>query len=245
MKKWGTVIFPVLLTATSLVASVSQGYAQANNKPASIQVMETSIDAIQAAYKTGRLTAHQLVQDYLDRISAYDKQGPKINAIISLNPKALEDADRLDAAYKKSGLTGPMHGIPILVKDEIDVAGLPTTLGTVVFKDYKPTRDSFVVEQLRKAGAIILGKTTLSEYAAGDTFGSMFGVTRNPYDLERTVGGSSGGSADEESAASHVGSGPDQVADALESEHRVINEEGNRVDAVVRISGARRYKRTH
>jgi len=194
MKNWGTVIFPVLLTAASLVASVPQGYAQANNKPASIQVMETSIDAIQAAYKTGRLTAHQLVQDYLDRISAYDKQGPKINAIISLNPKALEDADRLDAAYKKSGLTGPMHGIPILVKDEIDVAGLPTTLGTVVFKDYKPTRDSFVVEQLRKAGAIILGKTTLSEYAAGDTFGSMFGVTRNPYDLERTVGGSSGGS---------------------------------------------------
>ena len=87
-----------------------------------------------------------------------------------------------------------MHGIPVLVKDEIDVAGLPTTMGTVVFKDYKPTRDAFVVEQLRKAGAIILGKTTLSEYAAGDTFGSMFGVTRNPYDPERTVGGSSGGS---------------------------------------------------
>ena len=113
MKNWGTAIFPVLLTATSLVASAPQGHARANNKAAPIQVMETSIDAIQAAYKTGRLTAHQLVQDYLDRISAYDKQGPKINAIISLNPKALEDADRLDAAYRKSGLTGgvplPMH----------------------------------------------------------------------------------------------------------------------------------------
>jgi hypothetical protein len=82
-----------------------------------------------------------------------------------------------------------------LVKDEIDTAGMPTTLGTQVFKDYRPPRDAFAIEKLRKAGAIILGKTTLSEYAAGDTYGWMFGVTRNPYDLERTVGGSSGGSA--------------------------------------------------
>ena len=80
------------------------------------------------------------------------------------------------------------------MKDEIDTAGMPTTLGTLVFKDYRPPRDAFAVEKLRKAGAIILGKTTLSEYAAGDTYGSMFGITRNPYDLERTVGGSSGGS---------------------------------------------------
>src|SRR6185312_16657572 len=86
-------------------------------------------------------------------------------------------------------------GIPVLVKDEIDVAGLPTTLGSVVFRDYRPTRDSFVVEKLRKAGAIIMGNTTLGEFALGDTYGSMFGVTRNPYDPERTVGGSSGGSA--------------------------------------------------
>src|SRR5438093_5387960 len=91
-------------------------------------------------------------------------------------------------------MTGPLHGIPILVKDEIDTAGMPTTLGTLVFNDYRPTRDAFVIERLKKAGAIILGKTTLSEYAAGDTFGSMCGVSRNPYDLERTVGGSSGGS---------------------------------------------------
>ena len=80
------------------------------------------------------------------------------------------------------------------MKDEIDTAGMPTTLGTVVFKDYRPPKDAFVIDKLRKAGAIILGKTTLSEFAAGDTYGSMFGVTRNPYDLERTVGGSSGGS---------------------------------------------------
>jgi amidase len=156
--------------------------------------METSIDAIHRAYKAGDLTARQLVQLYLDRIDAYDQQGPALNSIITINPKALEEADKLDARYRKSGLVGPLHGIPVLVKDEIDTAGMPTTLGSVLFKDYRPTLDAFVVARLRKAGAIILGKTTLSEFAAGDTYGSLFGATRNPYDLERTVGGSSGGS---------------------------------------------------
>ena len=158
------------------------------------QIIEASIDDIQSAYKAGTLTAHQLVQAYLARIDAYDKNGPKINSIITINPHALEEADKLDATYKTSGPVGPLHGIPVVVKDEIDTAGMPTTLGTLVFKDYRPPRDAFAVEKLRKAGAIILGKTTLSEYAAGDTYGSMFGVTRNPYDLERTAGGSSGGS---------------------------------------------------
>ncbi len=176
----------------ALVASAPLAVAQVTG--ARFEVMETSIDGIHAAMKSGKLTAHQLTQDYLDRIKAYDKQGPTINAIITLNPRALEDADKLDAAYKSSGFVGPLHGIPVLVKDEIDAAGMPTTLGTVIFKDYRPTRDAFAVDKLRKAGAIILGKTTLSEFAAGDTYGSMFGVTRNPYDLERTVGGSSGGS---------------------------------------------------
>ena len=161
---------------------------------ARFQVTEKTIDDIHAAMKSGNVTAHQLVQVYFDRINAFDKKGPAINCIITLNPKALEEADKLDASYKRLGMVGPLHGIPILVKDEIDTAGMPTTLGTLVFKDYRPTRDAFVIERLKKAGAIILGKTTLSEYAAGDTFGSMFGVSRNPYDLERTVGGSSGGS---------------------------------------------------
>src|SRR5689334_12893880 len=185
-------LFAGLFAVTTLVASAPLGGAQ--GAAARFEVMETSIDDIHAAMKSGKLTAHQLTQAYLDRIKAYDKQGPTINAIITLNPEALEDADKLDAAYKRSGVVGPLHGIPILVKDEIDTAGMPTTLGTVIFKDYRPTRDAFVVDKLRKAGAIILGKTTLSEFAAGDTYGSMFGVTRNPYDLERTVGGSSGGS---------------------------------------------------
>lgn len=166
----------------------------AQESPGRFEIIDATVDDIHAAFKSGRLTARALVQAYLDRIKAYDKAGPNINAIITLNDHALEDADRLDAAYRASGLTGPLHAIPILVKDEIDTAGMPTTLGTRVFKDYRPPRDAFPVEKLRQAGAIILGKTTLSEYAAGDTYGSMFGVTRNPYDLERTPGGSSGGS---------------------------------------------------
>jgi Asp-tRNA(Asn)/Glu-tRNA(Gln) amidotransferase A subunit family amidase len=158
-------------------------------------VLETTIDDIHEAYKSGRLTARQLVQTYLDRIAAYDKKGPAINAVITANPKALEEADRLDAAFKTSGLVGPLHGIPIIIKDQFDAEGMPTTLGSVLFKNYYPDRDAFVVDKLKKAGAIILAKATLGELGGGDTHGSLFGSTRNPYDLDRTVGGSSGGSA--------------------------------------------------
>ncbi len=158
-------------------------------------ILETTIDEVHAAYKSGELTCRQLVQMYLGRIEAYDKKGPALNAIITLNAKALEEADRLDAALKASGFVGPLHGIPIVVKDQADAAGMPTTLGSVVFKNFYPDRDCFVVENLKKAGAIILGKTTLGELGGGDTHGSLFGSTKNPYDLERTVGGSSGGSA--------------------------------------------------
>jgi Asp-tRNA(Asn)/Glu-tRNA(Gln) amidotransferase A subunit family amidase len=170
------------------------GRAQGGAAPAKFEVMETSIDAVHAAYKAGTLTTHALVEQYLDRIAAYNDRGPTINAIITLNMHALADADALDAAYARSGPVGPLHGIPVLVKDEIDAEGFPTTLGTLVFKDYRPTKDSFVVAKLRQAGAVILGKSTLSEFAGGDTYGSMFGATHNPYALERTVGGSSGGS---------------------------------------------------
>ena len=132
---------------------------------------------------------------YLDRIEAYDKAGPAINAIITLNTKALEEADRIDATFKAAGYVGPLHGIAVVVKDQADAAGMPTPLGSVLFKHYYPDRDSFVVDSLRRASAIVLGKTTLGELGGGDTHGSLFGSTRNPYDLERTVGGSSGGSA--------------------------------------------------
>jgi amidase len=157
-------------------------------------VVETTIADIHAAFRDGTLTARQLVEAYLGRIEAYDKNGPRINSIISLNPHALAEADRLDAAFKTSGLTGPLHGIPIAIKDQADVAEMPTTLGSVLFKDYMPGSDCFVAAKLRAAGAILLAKATLGELGAGDAHGSLYGSTRNPYDLARTVGGSSGGS---------------------------------------------------
>ena len=158
-------------------------------------ILEATIEDIHDAYRSRKLTCRQLVQIYLDRIAAFDKHGPAINAIITINSKALEEAERLDRMFKGSSPVGPLHGIPIIVKDQADVKGLPTTLGSVLFKDYYPDRDSFVVEKLKSAGALILAKSTLGEMAGGDTHGSLFGSTRNPYDLDRTVGGSSGGSA--------------------------------------------------
>jgi len=162
---------------------------------APFRLLEATIGDIHSAYKSGQLTSHQLVQLYLDRIEAFDQNGPAINAIITLNSKALEEADRLDATFKASGLVGPLHGIPVIIKDQADAKGMPTTLGSLLFKNYYPERDAFVVQKLKKAGAIILAKATLGELGGGDTHGSLFGSTRNPYALDRTVGGSSGGSA--------------------------------------------------
>ncbi len=184
----------------------------AQSKP-SFNLVETSIDDIHNAYKSGQLTCRQVVQMYLDRIEAFDKKGPTINALITVNSDALKEADRLDAAYKASGPVGPLHGIPVIVKDQADVKGMPTTLGSLLFKDYFPDRDSFVADKLKKAGAVILGKSTLGELGGGDTHGSLFGSTRNPYDTERTVGGSSGGSAASVSANfSTVGVGQEGLA---------------------------------
>ena len=182
-----------LAFASVLLALVPLSGCQ--NQPQPFSVEETSIAGIHAAYESGQLTSRQLVQLYLDRIEAYDKNGPRINSIITVNSKALEEADRLDAAFETSGLVGPLHGIPVLVKDMIDAVGMPTTMGSILFKDYYPDKDALVVEKLKRAGAIVLAKVTLAEFARGDTYGSLYGETRNPYDLARTVGGSSGGSA--------------------------------------------------
>lgn len=158
-------------------------------------LLETTVAGIQGAYQAGELSARELAQLYINRIEAYDSRGPKINSIITLNPAAREDADRLDAMRRSSGPVGPLHGVPLILKDQIDARGMPTTLGSVLFKDYYPESDAFVVERLKQAGAIVLAKATLGEMGMGDTHGSLFGSTRNPYDLDRTVGGSSGGPA--------------------------------------------------
>src|SRR5215471_16929734 len=145
------------------------------NPTASFNLLEATIDDIHSAYKSGQLSVRQLVQMYLYRIEAYDKKGPAINAIISVNSHALEEADQLDAKFKASGFVGPLHGIPIIIKDQADAKGMPTTLGSVLFRNYYPDRDAFVVEKLKKAGAIILAKSTLGELGGGDTHGSLFG----------------------------------------------------------------------
>lgn len=159
------------------------------------EIVEPTLDDIRLAFDAGELSCRELVQAYLDRIEALDRGGPGINSIISINPKAIEDAGALDAAYAGSGAKGPLYGVPVILKDQIDVAGMATTMGSVLFKDYFPDRDAFVIERLRQAGALILAKATLGEMGGGDTHGSLFGSTRNPYALDRTVGGSSGGTA--------------------------------------------------
>jgi amidase len=162
---------------------------------AAFNILEATIDDLHGAYRSGSVTCREVVQAYLDRIEKFDKHGPVINALITVNSEALREAERLDAAYKASGPVGSLHGIPVIIKDQADVKGMPTTLGSLLFKNYYPDHDSFVADKLRHAGAIILGKATLGELGGGDTHGSLFGSTRNPYDPERTVGGSSGGSA--------------------------------------------------
>ncbi|MBI4464371.1 MAG: amidase, partial [Acidobacteria bacterium] len=181
----------LLALALFSLGSVVPGHSRNQAKP--FHLMEATIEDIHNAYRSGELTSRQLVQLYLDRIEAYGKKGPAINSIITLNPKALEEADKLDASFKASGMVGPLHGIPVILKDQMDAKGMPTTLGSVLLKDYYPEKDAFVVEKLKKAGAIILAKATLGEFGAGDTYGSLFGITRNPYALDRTAGGSSGG----------------------------------------------------
>jgi amidase len=164
-------------------------------KTEAFNVVDATVDDIHAAFAAGMLTARRLVQMYFERIEAYDKHGPRINAVISLNERALDEAAALDARFKAGGLVGPLHGIPLFLKDQIDVNGMATTLGSLLFKDFHPGRDAFVVGKVKQAGGIILGKVTLGELGGGDTHGSLFGSTRNVYDGERTSGGSSGGCA--------------------------------------------------
>ena len=135
---------------------------------ATISIEETTITQLQAAYLTGKATAREVTQAYLDRITAYDKHGPYLNALITVNSQALADAARLDAILMSTGkLSGPLHGIPVIVKDNIDTGDMPTTYGVALFKDFVPPKDAFIVRRLRAAGAIILATSSLSELAMG------------------------------------------------------------------------------
>lgn len=161
---------------------------------AKFPVETATIDEVHAALTAGRLTARGLVDAYLARIEAYDKQGPAVNAVLAVNPRARELADELDAKQRRRGLTGPLHAVPVLLKDNIETAGMPTTAGSICLTGHRPAADAFVAARLRAAGAIILAKVNLHEFAVwGETASSHGGQTLNPYDLIRTPGGSSGG----------------------------------------------------
>ena len=182
----------VLLTSI-LASSAPRTRAEAASpSPTSFHLLEASIDDIHQAFRSKRITCHSLVDLYLKRIQAYDKVGPSLNAIQSINAGALSEADRLDAAFRSSGLVGPLHCIPVLVKDQIETNNMPTTYGSVLFKDFIPKRNATVITNLKNAGAVILGKTTMGEFASG-YLGSGFGIVRNAYDQRRYASGSSGG----------------------------------------------------
>ncbi|HEY4406246.1 MAG TPA: amidase family protein [Xanthobacteraceae bacterium] len=159
---------------------------------------EATIAEIQAAIKSNELSCRQLVQMYLDRIEAYDKKGPGLNAIILVNPRVLAAADDLDARFAQSGVVGPLHCVPMIVKDNYDTADMPTTAGSLSLKGSIPPHDAFMVGKLRAAGAIVLAKSNLAEFARSpyETVNSLLpGHTRNPYALDRVPAGSSGGTA--------------------------------------------------
>jgi amidase len=179
------------LVLAAICASAT-GYAAQKPVPQRFHLIEATIDDIHAAMKAGQITCRGLVELYLKRIDAYDKAGPALNAVQNINPRALQDAERLDTVLKSSGPVGPLHCIPVLVKDQVETMDMPTTYGSAAFKDFVPNRDATIVVRLKKAGAIILGKTTMGEFAAGYV-GSAFGIVRNAYDPSRHPSSSSGG----------------------------------------------------
>lgn len=179
----------LILTAVFVLAGPG-----ARAQSGTYDVVEKTIPELQAAMSEGTVTSRQLVESYLARIAAYDKQGPALNAIVALNPQALATADALDAERRAGRVRGPLHGIPVVVKDNYETVEMPTTAGSIALASFHPRADAFQVRRLKDAGAVIIGKTNMHELAAGiTTISSSGGQTRNPYDLGRNPGGSSGG----------------------------------------------------
>lgn len=198
-------LFPMLSSAglctTLLAAAIACSPSPREEPPSETgpAVEEITIDEIHRRMTAGRLTAVDLVDAYLARIAAYDRDGPYLNSLITLNPAARERAAELDAALRDGGeLVGPLHGIPFIVKDNYDTYDLPTTAGSASLKTSIPADDAFQVRRIREAGGIVLAKSNMAEFAFSpyETVGSALpGYTRNPYDPKRVTAGSSGGTA--------------------------------------------------
>ena len=170
--------------------------AQPSTRP--FRIDEVTIKGVHAAFRARSLSCHALVERYLDRIAAYDKRGPAINALVTVNPAALVVADSLDRRFAKEGLTGPLHCIPMIVKDNFETKDLQTTVGSLALRGWIPRQDATMVRRVREAGAIVLAKANMAEWAFTpyETVSSILpGYTKNPYALDRVTAGSSGGTA--------------------------------------------------
>ena len=183
-----------------LICSVPSGYARQATQPA-FPLEEATFEQLQQHMQAGRYTSRRLVEMYLERIEKIDRSGPTLRSVIEVNPEALAIADTLDAERKSKGARGPLHGVPILIKDNIDTADkMMTTAGSLALEGSIAARDAFVAERLRAAGAVILGKTNLSEWAnfrstkSTSGWSGRGGQVKNPYVLDRNPCGSSSGS---------------------------------------------------
>lgn len=188
----------------SLLFTFNDSYA------AQIELTSANIAEVNAAFDAGTLNSEKLVQLYLNRIDAYNKKGPAINAILQLNPNALAMARSLDIERLEKGPRSLMHGIPVVLKDNIDTADMPTTAGSFLLKNSYPPNDAFLVKKLRDSGAIILAKLNMSEFASGNAVSSIGGEIGNPHSDTHSPSGSSGGTGAAIAAAfSAVGLGTD------------------------------------
>lgn len=191
---------PALCLLTLLLAACAREAAPPSATTPAFALDDVSVAELQAAMRNGDLSARQLTARYLERIAALDDDGPQLNAVIEINPDALADAERLDAERAAGHVRGPLHGIPVLLKDNIDATGMANSAGSLALAEHRPAQDAHLVARLREAGAVILGKTNLSEWANFRSTRSVSGwsgrggQTRNPYVLDRNPCGSSAGS---------------------------------------------------
>ena len=194
-------VFLIFVSFVSFVVQDLVASRAAQQTDARIDVVGLTVAEAQRRMAAGALTSRTLTRAYLDRIAALDDAGPQLNAVIDINPAALQEADARDAERKARKVRGPLHGIPILIKDNIDVAGMINSAGSLALADNRPKADAFLIRRLREAGVVILGRSNLSEWAnfrgtrSTSGWSSRGGQTKNPYALDRNPCGSSSGSA--------------------------------------------------
>lgn len=187
MNRYGSLRIALLAALVTIGASAGPLAGQ-------FEITEATIADVHDALGSGALTCEALVQGYLDRIEAYDQQGPRLNAVQHLNTEALDEARAMDRAREAGSTLEPLHCVPVLMKDQVETRDMPTAYGSALFQDFVSHRDATIVTRLEEAGAIILAKTTMGEFASRYV-GSGFGIIRNAYDPNRNPSGSSGGSA--------------------------------------------------